>query len=233
MTAGSLNGGANQSATQMFVINVTAVNDAPIADDDTFNVSEGGTLNEPAPGVLAGDTDVEGSGLTAVLVSGPAHASSFTLNADGSFSYTNDGSEDTTDSFTYRANDGGLDSNVATVTITIGAVDDAPVAVDDSYGVNEGATLSIVAPGVLANDDDQEGSPLTSALIIGPGARLVVHVQHRRQLQLHPRRQRDAHRQLHLRGQRRRARLERRDGDDHDHRGQRSARRGGRCRHDQ
>ena len=152
----------------MFVINVTAVNDAPIADNDTFNVSEGGTLNEPAPGVLTGDTDAEGSGLTAVLVSGPAHASSFTLNADGSFSYAHDGSEGTTDSFTYRANDGGLDSNVATVTITIGAVDDAPVATDDSYGVNEGATLTIVAPGVLTNDTDPEGSPLTSALISGP-----------------------------------------------------------------
>ena len=68
---GVLNGGVNQSATQTFVINVTAVNDAPVADDDAFNVSEGGTLNEPAPGVLTGDTDVEGSTLTAVLVSRP------------------------------------------------------------------------------------------------------------------------------------------------------------------
>ena len=167
---GTANGGVDVSPTQMFVINVTAVNDAPIADDDSFNVSEGGTLNEPAPGVLTGDTDVEGSTLNAVLVSGPSHASSFTLNADGSFSYIHDGSEPTTDSFTYRANDGGLDSNVATVTITIGAVDDAPVAVDDSYGVNEGATLTIVAPGVLTNDNDPEGSPLTSVLVSGPAS---------------------------------------------------------------
>ena len=119
---GTANGGVDVSPTQMFVINVTAVNDAPVADNDTFNVTEGGTLNEPAPGVLTGDTDVEGSTLNAILVSGPAHASSFTLNADGSFSYVHDGSEPTTDSFTYRANDGGLDSNVATVTITIGAI---------------------------------------------------------------------------------------------------------------
>jgi hypothetical protein len=54
-----------------------------------------------------------------VLDSEPNHATSFTMNADGSFTYTHDGGDDTSDSFTYHANDGKNDSNIVTVTITI------------------------------------------------------------------------------------------------------------------
>ncbi len=80
------------------------------ADNDGYTVAEGGTLTVPAPGVLDGDVDPEGDTLTAVLVTGPANASSFTLNPDGSFTYTHNGSETTTDSFTYRAVANGLQS---------------------------------------------------------------------------------------------------------------------------
>ena len=55
-----------------------------------------------------------------------------TLNADGSFTYTPNANFNGADSFTYTANDGTADSNVATVTITVDAVNDAPVAVNDS-----------------------------------------------------------------------------------------------------
>ncbi|HEX2223596.1 MAG TPA: Ig-like domain-containing protein, partial [Thermoanaerobaculia bacterium] len=84
-------------------ITIHPINDAPVADNDAYSVAEGGMLTQPAPGVLDGDTDAEGDALTAVLVTGPANASSFTLNADGSFTYTHNGSETLTDSFTYRA----------------------------------------------------------------------------------------------------------------------------------
>ena len=50
-----------------------------------------------------------------MLVTGPAHGT-LTLNADGSFTYTPAANYNGTDSFTYKANDGTLDSNVATVT---------------------------------------------------------------------------------------------------------------------
>ena len=61
-----------------------------------------------------------------MLVSGPSHASSFTLNPDGSFTYVHDGNGFATDSFTYKANDGLVDSNIVTVTITVTSVNDAP-----------------------------------------------------------------------------------------------------------
>ena len=77
--------------------------------------------------MLGNDTDVDGDTLTAVLVSGPAHGT-LTLNADGSFTYTPDANYNGSDSFTYKANDGSADSNVATVSLTVSAVNDAPVA---------------------------------------------------------------------------------------------------------
>ena len=150
-------------------ITVTAVDDAPVAVDDAYTVDEGATLDVAAAlGVLSNDTDAEMSPLTAVQVSAPSHGT-LTLNADGSLSYTHDGSETTSDSFTYKANDGLLDSNIATVSISVTAVDDAPVAVDDAYTVDEGATLDVAAAlGVLSNDTDAEMSPLTAVQVSAP-----------------------------------------------------------------
>ena len=162
------NDGFADSNVATVVISITPVNDAPVANDDNYTVAEGGTINYAAPGVLANDTDVDGPALSAVLVSGPAHAASFTLNADGSFIYIHDGSETLTDSFTYKANDGSLDSNVATAHITITPVNDAPVAANDGYSVNEGGSLTITAPGVLGNDTDAENDALTAVLVSGP-----------------------------------------------------------------
>ncbi len=68
--------------------------------------------------MLGNDSDTEDNPLTAGLVDSVLHGT-LTLNADGSFTYTHNGTENTSDSFTYRANDGIADSNVATVTITI------------------------------------------------------------------------------------------------------------------
>ena len=80
-----------------------------------------------ADGVLKNDTDVDGDSLGAVVVSGPGHGT-LTLNPDGSFTYTPAANFNGTDSFSYRARDAALDSNVATVTIAVNAVQDPPVA---------------------------------------------------------------------------------------------------------
>jgi len=61
-------------------------------------------------------------------------------------------------------NDGDLDSNIATVTITVTPVNDAPVAVDDEYTVAEDTVLTVAAPGVLENDYDVDGDVLNVAL---------------------------------------------------------------------
>ncbi|PYQ77359.1 MAG: hypothetical protein DMG04_00640, partial [Acidobacteria bacterium] len=65
-------------------ITVTAVNDPPLAANDSYAATEDTVLTIAAPGVLANDSDVDGDPLTAVIVAGPAHGS-VTLTASGSF----------------------------------------------------------------------------------------------------------------------------------------------------
>ena len=48
------------------------------------------------------------------------------------------------------------------------AVNDAPVAVDDGYATTEDTPLTVAAPGVLGNDTDVDGDPLTAVLVSGP-----------------------------------------------------------------
>ena len=141
---------------------------APVANDDpSYSTDEDTTLN--ATSVLANDTDANGDVLTAVQDVGPAHAASFTLNPDGTFSYVPTANYNGSDSFTYHANDGTLDSNTATVTITINPVNDAPVAYDDpNYVTDEDTPMTIAAPGVLGNDTDVDGDVLTAVEAAGP-----------------------------------------------------------------
>src|SRR5262249_47721424 len=143
--------GSLQSNTATVNITINAVNDAPVAVNDSYSVNEDTTLSVTAPGVLGNDSDVDSPSLSAVLVTGPAHGT-LTLNANGSFPHTPPTHHTAPDSFTYRASDGSLQSNTATVSITINPVNDAPVAQGESYSVNEDTTLTVAAPGVLAND---------------------------------------------------------------------------------
>src|SRR6185437_11678204 len=160
------NDGTADSNTVTVTITVNGVNDAPVAVADSYSVNEDATLTVVVgSGVLTNDTDVEGTALTAALVTDVAHGT-LTLNGNGSFTYTPTANYSGSDTFTYKANDGTTDSNTVTVTITVNAVNDAPVAVADSYSVNEDATLTVVVgSGVLTNDTDVEGSTLTAALV--------------------------------------------------------------------
>ncbi len=105
----------------------TAVNDGP------YRVRPGGILYGSS--VLANDTDPDGEQLTAKLNVGPSHAAGFSFLADGTFTYTHDGSAAVSDSFTYRAVDTRSGwSAVATVTIQVG-VDETTGLVDPLTGV--------------------------------------------------------------------------------------------------
>ena len=123
-----------------------------------YRIDEDTVLNAVVPGVLANDYDAEGDSLTAVLVSGPANGS-LTLNANGSFVYTPNTHWNGTDSFTYRANDGTVSSNLATVTVTVKPVNDAPTVTNlhgDSLTYSEGAGSVVIDQGgdALVNDID-------------------------------------------------------------------------------
>lgn len=131
----------------------TAPNVPPTAVNNNYTMDEDTTLTVNAPGVLANDTDPTNDPLTAVLVAGPTNEQAFTLNADGSFSYTPVADFFGPDTFTYRVSDGlSLSANTATVTITVDDVEETTVAVDDDYEVDEDDDLIVSTPGVLDND---------------------------------------------------------------------------------
>ena len=140
-------------------ISINPVNDEPVANNDFFTVNEGQVLNVGPAGVLSNDSDADLDALTAALVEPPQNGS-LQLDADGSFRYTHDGSETRADHFTYRASDGNGGSSIAQVTLNINAVNDAPTVRDDRYSVSAGGTLTVAAPGLLANDSDPDGGPL-------------------------------------------------------------------------
>ena len=100
-------------------------NDPPVAVADSAIVTPGGTvttLTSGATSVLANDLDPNGDNLTvSSTVTGPAHASSFSLFTNGTFSYTHNGNSATSDQFTYEVCDDGtpVGCSSATVFITI------------------------------------------------------------------------------------------------------------------
>ncbi len=105
-------------STNTFVLTVGAVNNAPIANHDSYTMNQGDVLTINGPGVLANDTDVEFDALTATKLTDPAHGT-VTLNANGGFNYTPDTNFFGPDTFTYRASDYGSNSNPATVSLLV------------------------------------------------------------------------------------------------------------------
>jgi Big-like domain-containing protein len=145
-------GGGNapfSAQTESAVVQVLAVNDAPLAGADSYTLAEDTTL-PGNPGVLANDTDVDGPfPLTTTLVDGPAHGS-ITLNADGTFTYNPAADYNGPDAFTYRVADANGLFDVGTVSLTITPVNDNPNANSDTATATEDGGL--VSIDVLAND---------------------------------------------------------------------------------
>ncbi len=154
------NDGSLDSGTATVSISVTPANDAPVAKDDSATTDEDTAVSG---NVLGNDTDVDaGTTLTATLVTNGSNGT-VTLASTGNFTYTPNADFNGTDSFTYKANDGSLDSGTATVSISVTRANDAPVAKDDSATTDEDTAVS---GNVLGNDTDVDaGTTLTATLV--------------------------------------------------------------------
>src|SRR5438876_707881 len=135
-------------ATEALTIN--PVNGAHVARTGGLASDEDTALTVTAPGVLGNDTDIDSPVLTAVVVTGPSHGT-LALATDGSFTYTPAANFNGSDSFTYKANDGQADSNVATVALTINPVNDAPVPVHDSNRTTDDGAPTVIAAAAPAD----------------------------------------------------------------------------------
>lgn len=151
-----VNDGTDESASATVSITVTSVNDPPIANSDSATTQE----ETPVSIALKG-SDPEEDPLSYSIVEDPIHGS---LSGDvPNLNYTPKKDYSGSDSFTFKANDGTADSDVATVSLTITPVDDPPIAIDDSVTTQEDVPVSI---GLLSSDPD--GDPLTYSIVTGP-----------------------------------------------------------------
>jgi len=139
-------------------------NTAPVASGDAYAATEDTPLVvDASSGVIANDSDADLDVLTidsfdATSVNG----GSVSMNADGSFTYTGAPDFAGSDSFGYTVTDGRGGFSTATVGITVGGVNDAPVAVADSYtGTSDTPVVVDASSGVLSNDTDADGDALT------------------------------------------------------------------------
>ena len=107
------------------IVTVTVNNVAPMADNKTVTLDEDATIEVVLTASDPGDDE-----LSFIVVDNPANGS--LLGSLPNVTYTPELNFNGTDSFTYKANDGAEDSNIATVTITVNAVNDAPVVSTDT-----------------------------------------------------------------------------------------------------
>ncbi|MFE2324251.1 FG-GAP-like repeat-containing protein [Streptomyces sp. NPDC059385] len=147
---------ANSSGSATYVkdasVLLNTTNRTPSAANESYNhIGADTPLVVGAPGVLGNDTDPDGNTLTASLVTGPTHGT-LTLNADGSFSYQPDSAYVGSDSFTYKASDGTVDTNVATVTINVSAGCNGLAATITGNGIVNGTSGNDVI--VTGNGND-------------------------------------------------------------------------------
>lgn len=144
---------------------VPTPNRAPDAQDDAVSTPADTTVAVP---VLANDVDLDGDSLSVGNVGLPAHGSA-SAAPNGTISYTPAPGYAGTDAFTYTAVDGRGGADQATVSVTVTAADPTnrpPTAVDDQAQTQEGASVSI---GVLGNDSDADGDPLSVTAVGAPG----------------------------------------------------------------
>jgi hypothetical protein len=149
--------GTLASATAIPVqIAVENTSDVPTAQNQSVNTSE----DEPV-GITLSAQDIDGDALTYSVVAQPQHG---TLTGTApNLTYTPDANYNGEDSFTFQANDGALDSNIATVTIAIAAKNDAPVAYNQGLTTNEDQ-----AKAILLGASDADGDALTFSIVAAP-----------------------------------------------------------------
>jgi VCBS repeat-containing protein len=153
----TISDGQGGISTATVNVGVTAVNDAPVANNDSLSTTEDTAVTYTAAQLVGNDTDIDSTNLTIASVTAGS-GGSVVLNADGTVTFTPNANFNGTADFTYTVTDGVLTSEPATVTVAVSPVNDAPVASADSATTAEDTPVII---DVLANDTDVDGPALS------------------------------------------------------------------------
>ncbi len=157
---------ANVSNVATVSVTVLAVNQPPTANDDSATTD---TDVAVAIDILANDTDVDGVLVpsSVLVVSGPSNGATSVDPVTAVATYTPSSGFVGTDTFTYTVEDNSANiSNVATVTVTVLAVNQPPTANDDSATTDADVAVAI---DVLANDTDSDGVLVPSSVLVASG----------------------------------------------------------------
>jgi len=163
------NDGTVDSNTATFSLTINAVNDAPVANAQSVTTAE-----DTAKTITLTGSDVDGNNLTFAIDSSPAHGTLGSIGAPtctgttpksctADVTYTPASNYNGSDSFTFKVNDGTVDSSAATVSITVTAVNDAPTADAQSVTTNEDTAKLITLAG-----SDVDGNNLSFSIVSGP-----------------------------------------------------------------
>ena len=154
-------------ATATVTVNVTAVNDAPVASDDSVSTNEDQPLTLTSATLLGNDVDVDGDSLTIVSVQSPANGTVSLVN--GLMVFTPVANYNGPASLVYTVTDSQGSTSTATVNIAVISVNDAPLSVDDlAPDTFEDVPLAISAADLLSNDSDVDFDKLLIASVQNP-----------------------------------------------------------------
>ena len=156
--------GQGGSSEGTVTVTITAVNDAPQANEDNVTIIEDSGAN--TINVLANDVDVDGDTITIVSVAQPGAGTGTAALNNGVVTFTPADDFNGLAIFTYLLSDGTLTSN-GVVNVTVRNVDDAPVANNDTATVAEDSGTTVID--VLANDRDVDGDPFRVTAVSQPG----------------------------------------------------------------
>ena len=148
----TISDGHGGTDTAQVTLTIAAVNDAPVAVDETASVTEDGSVTVT---VLTNDSDIDGDVLTVAMAS--TDNGTVVINTGTTVTYTPEANANGEATFTYTISDGFGGTDTATVTMVIVAINDAPVANNDLANVSEDSSVIINA---LANDADIDGDTL-------------------------------------------------------------------------
>ena len=160
-------------------VTIAVTDHAPIAGNASYSVLHDRSLHD-APafghyGLLGNASDADGDSLQAAVVAQPQHGSLTQFLSNGTFTYVPAAGFVGTDTFTYKVNDGDLDSNTATVTIAV--TDHAPTAGSANYSVPNSGSLhdapsyssyGVLVGGLLSKTADADSDPLALAVVAQP-----------------------------------------------------------------
>ena len=144
------------------LVTVTPINTIPTAVDDTSSTDEDTAVDI---NVISNDTDADGDTLSVTAVTTPTSGTAaITAGSTTTVTYTPNANFNGTDSFDYTVSD-GTDTDTGTVNLTVTAVNDPPVAVNDSASTPKDTAINI---NVISNDTDVEGDTLSVTAVTTP-----------------------------------------------------------------